>query len=142
MPQKPDLKVIASNCSLKSAEGKEASSTDALLNQLLAELEKHGASGSVIRAVDHDIKAGVNSNEGEGDAWPTLRKKLLDADILIMATPIWLGQPSSVAKRVMERMDAFLGETGTTVRPSPRMLARARGCPATFRGQNDPCSTL
>jgi multimeric flavodoxin WrbA len=111
VPEKPDLKVIAFNCSLKSAEGKEASSTDALLNQLLAELEKHGASGSVIRAVDHDIKAGVNSDEGEGDAWPTLRKKLLDADILIMATPIWLGQPSSVAKRVMERMDAFLGET-------------------------------
>src|SRR6185295_9614292 len=42
--------------------------------------------------------------------WPALRKKLLAADILVMGTPIWLGQPSSVAKRVLERMDAFLDE--------------------------------
>ena len=42
------------------------------------------------------------------DDWPALRQRVINADILIMATPIWLGQPSSVAKRVMERMDAFL----------------------------------
>ena len=73
-------------------------------------LAKHGASGQVIRAVDHDIKPGVTSDEGAGDAWPALRKLVIAADILVMATPIWLGQPSSVAKRVMERLDAFLDE--------------------------------
>ena len=105
------LKVLAFNCSLKSAGGDEESSTDSLLKQLLDELERRGAECEVIRAVDHDIKPGVTSDEGEGDAWPMLRKRLLAADILVMATPIWLGQPSSVAKRVLERMDAFLDET-------------------------------
>jgi multimeric flavodoxin WrbA len=105
------LKVLAFNCSLKSARAKEKSSTDALLEQLMDELAKHGAKGAVVRAVDHNIKPGVSSDEGRGDAWPALRQRVVDADILVMATPIWLGQPSSVAKRVMERMDAFLTET-------------------------------
>jgi multimeric flavodoxin WrbA len=110
MPQRA-LKVLALNCSLKSANGREKSSTDVLLKQLLDALERHGAKGEVIRAVDHNIKPGVTSDEGEGDAWPMLRKRVLDADILVIGTPIWLGQPSSVAKRVLERMDAFLDET-------------------------------
>jgi multimeric flavodoxin WrbA len=109
MPES-DLKVIAFNCSLKSATDEEASSTDVLLAQFLDALKKHGASGQVIRAVDHNIKPGVTSDQGAGDAWPPLRKLVIDADILVMATPIWLGQPSSVAKRVMERLDAFLDE--------------------------------
>jgi multimeric flavodoxin WrbA len=107
----PKLKVLAFNCSLKSARGREKSSTDALLKQLMDELEEQGAKGDVVRAVDHNIKPGVESDEGAGDAWPKLRQRVVDADIVIIATPIWLGQPSSVAKRVLERMDAFLSET-------------------------------
>jgi multimeric flavodoxin WrbA len=106
-----DLKAVAFNCSLKRSDAEEESSTDVLLGQLLGELGKNGVSGSVIRAVDHDIKPGVTSDEGKGDAWPDLRQRVIGADILIIGTPIWLGQPSSVAKRVMERMDAFLDET-------------------------------
>jgi multimeric flavodoxin WrbA len=105
------LKVLAFNCSLKSANEREKSSTDALLKQFLEALEEHGATGEIVRAVDHNIKPGVKSDQGDGDDWPALRKRVLDADILIIATPIWLGQPSSVAKRVLERMDAFLEET-------------------------------
>jgi multimeric flavodoxin WrbA len=105
------LKVLAFNCTLKSAHGREKSSTDALLKQFLEALEEHGATGEIVRAVDHNIKPGVKSNQGDGDDWPALRKRVLDADILVIATPIWLGQPSSVAKRVLERMDAFLDET-------------------------------
>ena len=105
------LKVLAFNCTLKSARGKEKSSTEILLQQLLDELAQHGAQGAIVRAVDHNIKPGVTSDEGEGDDWPALRQRVVNADILVMATPIWLGQPSSVAKRVMERMDAFLNET-------------------------------
>src|ERR1700684_2371358 len=105
------LKVLAFNCSLKSANEREKSSTDALLKQFLEALEEHGATGEIVRAVDHNIKPGVKSDQGDGDDWPALRKRVLDADILVIATPIWLGQPSSVAKRVLERMDAFLDET-------------------------------
>lgn len=107
----PKLKVLAFNCSLKSAHAKEKSSTDALLKQLMDELEEHGATGEVIRAVDFEIKPGVSSDEGANDAWPQLRQRIIASDIVIIATPIWLGQPSSVAKRVLERMDAFLDET-------------------------------
>ncbi len=105
------LKVLAFNCSLKSAQAKEKSSTEKLLQELLDALEQHGASGEIVRAVDHNIKPGVTSDEGAGDDWPALRQRVADCDILVMGTPIWLGQPSSVAKRVMERMDAFLSET-------------------------------
>lgn len=64
-----------------------------------------------VRAADFHIKPGVRSDEGEGDEWPKLRSQILDADIFILGLPIWLGQPSSIAKRVMERMDALLSET-------------------------------
>jgi multimeric flavodoxin WrbA len=105
----PRVRVAAFNCSLKSESYKETSSTDALLGLLMKEFAKLGAEGSVIRAVDR-IKPGVRSDEGAGDDWPKLRTWLLAADILVIGTPIWLGQPSSVSKRVLERMDAFLDE--------------------------------
>ena len=102
------LKVFALNCTLKP--GSKTSSTDKLLGEAVKEFEKLGAKGEIVRAADHNIKPGVKSDEGKGDAWPKLRARLLDADVFILGTPIWLGQPSSIAKRVMERMDAFLEE--------------------------------
>jgi multimeric flavodoxin WrbA len=104
------LKALAFNCSLKSSKGDETSSTEALLSQLISELHRFDVETEVIRAIDHDIKRGTNHDMGGGDAWPALRAKLLEADIIVMATPIWLGQPSSVAKRVLERIDAFIEE--------------------------------
>jgi multimeric flavodoxin WrbA len=64
-----------------------------------------------IRIADYDVKPGVTSDEGGGDGWPDIRRRILEADILIFGTPIWLGQMSSISKRVVERMDAFLSET-------------------------------
>ncbi len=62
-------------------------------------------------SVDHDIRFGVSTDEGDGDEWPAVREKMLAADILVLATPIWMGQPSSVCKMVLERLDAELSET-------------------------------
>jgi multimeric flavodoxin WrbA len=105
------LKAVALNCSLKTKPG-DQSSTDKMIGLLVSELAKHGVEFTeTIRVVDHDVKPGVTSDEGEGDAWPDIRRRILDADILIFGTPVWLGQMSSVAKRVLERMDAFLSET-------------------------------
>ena len=59
---------------------------------------------------DFDVKPGVTSDEGDGDEWPALRAKVLAADIFVMGTPIWLGHPSSICQRVLERFDAFLSE--------------------------------
>jgi multimeric flavodoxin WrbA len=103
------LSALALNCTLKA--GTEKSSTEKLLKELLTALRRHKVEGEIVRVADLNIKAGVTSDEGLGDEWPALRKRVLAADILIMGTPIWLGQPSSVAKRVLERLDAFLEET-------------------------------
>jgi multimeric flavodoxin WrbA len=105
------LTAIAINCTLKRSGG-EPSSTDKMIDLIAGQLRKHGVEvRATIRIADHDIKPGVSSDEGEGDAWADIRRKILDCDILIFGTPIWLGQMSSLAKRVVERMDAFFGET-------------------------------
>jgi len=103
------LTAIALNCTLKAR--KEQSSTEKLLLEVIDALAEYKVTGETVRVVDLNIKPGVTSDEGEGDDWPALRKKILAADILIIGTPIWLGQSSSIAKRVLERMDAFLEET-------------------------------
>ena len=105
------LTAIAINCSLKSRADEE-SSTDRMIGLIATALAARGvAFAETIRIVDHEVKPGVTSDEGEGDAWPDIRRRILAADILIFGTPVWLGQMSSVAKRVLERMDAFLSET-------------------------------
>ncbi len=106
------LNVLALNCTLKPStkDTKEPSSTQRLLSEFLAALGEYGAQGEVVRVADLDIKPGVTADEGGGDEWPALREQVLASDILVIGSPIWLGQPSSVAKRVLERMDAFLGE--------------------------------
>src|SRR5690606_3196652 len=102
------LRAFGLNCTLKS--GSEPSSTQKLVDQLLQALGKHGVESSHARVADFNVKAGVKADEGGGDQWPELRQKVMDAQILVLATPVWMGQPSSLAKRVLERMDAFLGE--------------------------------
>ena len=105
------LTAIAINCTLKHS-GSEPSSTDRMIGVIAGALKKHGVEvRETIRIADHDVKPGVSSDEGPGDAWPDIRRRILDCDILIFGTPIWLGQPSSLAKRVVERMDAFFSET-------------------------------
>jgi multimeric flavodoxin WrbA len=106
----PAPRALALNCSLK-ATGSE-SSTEILLQEVLDALAKHGvSSGPPLRLADRTIAPGVTSDaEGPGDEWPAIRAEILASDILVLGTPIWLGQPSSIAKRVVERLDAFLGE--------------------------------
>ena len=104
-----DLKAIAINCTLKA--GTQASSTDLMITVIANELAKHQVElEETIRIANFNILPGVSSDEGPGDDWPAVRRRILDADILIFGTPIWLGHMSSLAQRVLERMDAFLGE--------------------------------
>lgn len=105
------LTACAINCSLVPS-GQRESSTDAMIAVLREAFAEHDVTvGEPIRIADHDVKPGVTSDEGTGDAWPAIRKQILAADILVFGTPIWMGQASSIAKRVLERMDAFLSET-------------------------------
>jgi multimeric flavodoxin WrbA len=103
------LEAIALICSLSPSP--DESSSELLAAQVLTELAQHDVEGSVVRIVDHDIKYGVQVDMGDGDEWPEIRKRILGADILLIATPIWLGHPSSIAQKVMERLDAELSET-------------------------------
>jgi multimeric flavodoxin WrbA len=100
------LSVLAINCTLKRAP--QHSSTNKLLREVLAQFAKYGVSGEIVLASDFNIMPGVLHNEGPGDDWPEVLEKIRACDILVIGTPIWLGQISSVAKRICERMDAFL----------------------------------
>ena len=104
-----DLSCLVLNCTLKPSPAE--SSAQLLGSQVLDAFRGLGVTGSIERVVDHDVRFGVTTDEGDGDEWPALRRKMLDADILVLVTPIWMGQPSSVAKMVLERLDAELSET-------------------------------
>ncbi|WP_265499699.1 flavodoxin family protein [Paracoccus beibuensis] len=106
----PPLTAFALNCSLRGSGSDEKSSTDRMILDLLEAMRPHGITGEVERVADHDVKPGVLSDMGPGDAWPALRSRIIAADIFILGTPIWLGHPSSIAQRVLERLDAFLSE--------------------------------
>ncbi len=103
------MKAVLLNCTLKRSP--EPSSTEALAGVVLRKLAAEGVQTQMIRVVDLDISPGVTSDEGDGDQWPQIHAALLEAEILVVATPTWLGQPSSVTQRVLERMDAMLSET-------------------------------
>ena len=109
------LRAVALTCSLKPSPA--PSSTDLIARQVLDALAGHGVEGELIRVVDHDVKPGVEVDMGEGDAWPSVRAKILAADVLLIATPTWVGHMSSVAQRVVERLDAEISETDDQGRP-------------------------
>ncbi|NMN99175.1 flavodoxin family protein [Antrihabitans stalactiti] len=116
MPSDTPLRVLALVCSLKPSPAPSSSSL--LAEQVLRELKRHDIEGAVVRVVDHNLAPGVEKDMGGEDQWPDIRAQLLEADILLIATPIWLGHMSSVAQRVLERIDAELAETDHHGRPS------------------------
>ncbi|KAA0940485.1 flavodoxin family protein [Streptomyces apricus] len=103
------LRAVALVCTLSPSPA--PSSSHLLAEQTMTALGKHGVTGEVIRVADHDVRPGVEKDMGDGDAWPGIREKIMAADILVLSTPIWLGHPSSVAQRVLERLDAEISET-------------------------------
>ncbi|MDV7351695.1 flavodoxin family protein [Rhodococcus oxybenzonivorans] len=109
------LTALALTCSLKPSPA--PSSSQLMAEQVLAELGKHGVTGDTVRLVDLDIRPGVGTDMGNGDQWPDVRTRILESDILLVSTPTWLGQMSSVAKRALERLDAELSETDERQRP-------------------------
>lgn len=106
---------LALNCTLKPSPGE--SSTELLAGQVLSALAEHDIETSMRRVVDYDVRPGVETDMGDGDEWPQLRAAILAADILVFCTPTWVGHMSSVAQRVLERLDAELSETDALGRP-------------------------
>jgi multimeric flavodoxin WrbA len=109
------MRAVVLSCTLKPAPA--ASNTEALARVVVDALAGDGVESELVRVVDHEVKPGVESDMGDGDEWPGIRAKLLSAEILVVASPTWLGRPSSVAQRVLERMDAMLSEEDDEGRP-------------------------
>ncbi|WP_062527873.1 flavodoxin family protein [Demequina rhizosphaerae] len=111
-----DLTAVVVNCTLKPSPS--LSHTQGLLEVAIAVMRAQGVAVDIIRAVDHVIAPGVYPDMREDvpgggqdrDDWPALASRILDADILLLGTPIWLGDKSSVATRVIERLYGLSGD--------------------------------
>ncbi|MGW6693566.1 flavodoxin family protein [Rhodococcus sp. NPDC054953] len=116
-PDFTGLLAVYVNCTLKRSP--ERSHTQGLIDRSVSLMRESGVAVDQIRAVDHDIATGVYPDMTEhgwpSDEWPRLFDRILAADILVLAGPIWLGDNSSVMKRVIERLygcSAILNDKG------------------------------
>lgn len=110
------MKVIVLNCTLKQSPSK--SNTQMLAQIMIDKFQSLGCDTEMHRIADLNILPGVSSgSEGEGDDWPAIHQKIAAAEILIIASPTWVGHPSSMAQRVIERLDGMLSETKEDGRP-------------------------
>ena len=107
-----DLSAVFISCTLKPSP--EVSNTEALMAVSQAIMRKHGVAVEQVRAVDHDLAPGVYPDMTEHgaarDDWPPVAARVMAADILVLGTPIWLGDKSSVCTRVVERLYAMSGQ--------------------------------
>lgn len=110
------LTAVALVCSLTASPAE--SSSELIAQQILDEMTGHGITGETIRVADYDVRPGVEDDMGDGDQWPQILDRIRAADVLVLATPTWLGNPSSIAQRVLERLDAQLSSTDDEGRPA------------------------
>ncbi len=107
-----DLRAVFINCTLNRTP--QPSHTQLLADRAIAIMRDQGVDVTVIRAVDHEIVPGVypdmTAHGFDRDDWPAIQAQVMAADILVLSTPIWLGQISSVCARVIERLYGYSGE--------------------------------
>jgi multimeric flavodoxin WrbA len=109
------MKALILNCTLKPSPA--TSNTEALAAVVADKLREEDVEVREVRVVDKEVKPGVETDMGEGDEWPPIHQALLEAEILVIATPTWMARPASVTQRVLERMDAMIAETDDSERP-------------------------
>jgi multimeric flavodoxin WrbA len=110
------LRALALICSLKPSPA--PSSSALIAEHVFEKLRAEDVVCETVRCVDLDIAPGVEADMGGSDQWPQIRDKVLNADILLLSTPVWLGHPSSVTQRVLERLDAELSNKDEQGRPA------------------------
>ncbi|WP_117168020.1 flavodoxin family protein [Paraliobacillus sediminis] len=98
------VKVLFLNASLKGRE--EVSNTEALYQQVDTIYQKENCETENLRLADYHIPFGMSEDMGDGDEWPLVLEKVKAADIVLIGTPIWLGEKSSLATLTMERLYA------------------------------------
>ncbi len=128
MPLYDDLSALFINCSLKPSP--EPSNTEALMKVSQGVMAANGVSIETIRAADLDIAPGVQPDMREHgfdrDDWPEVQAKVMSADILVIGTPIWLGDKSSICTRVVERLYGYSG--GLNDKGQYAYYGRVGGC--------------
>lgn len=111
MTRTDTLRAIFLLATLKHKRGGGGFSHTEVLSELVAEcLRENGVASEIVRLSDHDIPPGTKNNMGKGDEWPRILEKILAADIIVFATPIWWGNHSSLMQRVIERLDELHNE--------------------------------
>ena len=107
-----DLRALFLNCTLKRSP--ELSHTQGLIDISAAIMRTHGVAVDTVRLVDHDIARGVypdmTEHGWETDEWPAILEQVMAADILVIGSPIWLGDKSSVCTLAIERLYAASGD--------------------------------
>jgi multimeric flavodoxin WrbA len=81
------------------------SNTETLCEFLARRMEREGVRSEIVKLVERKILPGTYSDMGEGDEWPNVLRRVLDSEIVILATPVWWGNHSSEIQRVIERLD-------------------------------------
>ncbi|PAW92531.1 NADPH-dependent FMN reductase [Mucilaginibacter sp. MD40] len=109
------MKALVLNCTLKPSPA--PSNTEALAYEMIKEMERMGVRTKMIRVADHHIITGIKSDLGEGDEWPAILDELLSSEILIIATPTWMGTMSSMALKVLERINGLYPKRDSQNRP-------------------------
>lgn len=108
-----NLKAIYINCTLKKSP--QDSHTQKLMEVSMNIMKKEGVQVDQIRFVDHDVPPGVSPDMTESgwdrDEWPELFERIREADILVIGSPIWLGERSSVASKLIERLYSMSAKT-------------------------------
>lgn len=102
------LKALFLNCTLKKSP--QESNTEAFIQHAEPLFHSMDVKSEIVRVVDHNVAFGNTSDEGSSDGWPSILEKIKACDIFVIATPIWRGDRSSVAKQVAERMDGMMSE--------------------------------
>lgn len=109
------VRVLILNATLKASH--DASSTEALAQALVEHFPADDCEVSTVRVVDLNLLPGISADLGPEDEWPSLRQRILDSEIVVFATPTWLGSMTSVMRRVLERMNADISTTRSDGRP-------------------------
>jgi len=109
------LKAVILNCSLKTSD--KESNTDALIKEFISTFDKKNVESEVIRVADYSVDYGISEYTGAGDDWPQILAKIKQADILLVGSPVWLGEKSSISKLVLERLNGSGEETNQKGQP-------------------------
>ncbi|UTR11167.1 flavodoxin family protein [Evansella sp. LMS18] len=105
------VKALFLNGTLKKSP--QESNTEALIKKSAEVFSKEGAETEVIRLVDYNIDYGIMEEDEGDDEWLGIHNKIMEADILVIATPIWLGEKSSIIKKALERLNGVSGKTNS-----------------------------